>query len=201
MSLLDVLLAVLVGASLVAGFRVGLARASVGFAAAIAAILFGFWFYGVPAAWFRERLNSESAANLFGFLVVFAATIVAGSLLGQLLSKIFEWTGLSWLDRSMGAVFGLVRGALLGVALVAVLMAFTPRPVPNWISKSFLLPYAIEGADWCADLAPYAIKEAFAASLREIREIWQQQLERPGGSGRKLDWDAPKGPPPERVDQ
>jgi membrane protein required for colicin V production len=201
MSLLDVLLVVLVGTSVVAGFRAGLARASVGFVAAIAAIVFGFWFYGIPAAWFRERLDSETGANLFGFLTVFGATLVAGSLLGQLLSKIFKWTGLSWLDRILGAAFGLVRGALIGIALVAVLMAFTPKPIPNWISESYLLPYAVEASDWCAELAPHQVKEAFGASLREIRETWQEQVERAGGRRKKPEGDAPKGPPPKSVDQ
>ena len=63
MSLLDILLAIIIGASVYAGFRVGLARASVGFIAAIAGIIFGFWFYGIPAAWFRERIGSDTAAT------------------------------------------------------------------------------------------------------------------------------------------
>ena len=193
MSLLDILLAVIVGASVLAGFRAGLARASVGFAAAIAAVIFGFWFYGIPAAWFRERLDSDTAANLFGFFAVFAATLVAGGLLGQLLSKVFKWTGLSWLDRILGAGFGLVRGALVVVAFVAILMAFIPKPIPNWMTGSAMLPYALEASDWCAAVAPYEVKQAFATSLREIRQIWKEQLE---GSRRR-----PKDPPPKSVEQ
>ena len=178
MSLLDLLLAVMIGASVYSGFRVGLARASVGFFATIAGVIFGFWFYGIPADWFRERLGSETAANLFGFLTVFAATLIVGGILGQILSKIFKWTGLSWLDRILGAGFGLVRGALAAVALIAVLMAFTPKPVPNWMTGSTVLPYAIEASYWCAALAPHEVKAAFAASLTEIRDVWKQQLER-----------------------
>ena len=195
MSLLDLLLVVIVGASVFAGFRVGLARATVGVVAAIAAVVFGFWFYGIPAAWFRERVGSETAANLFGFFLVFAATLIVGGLLGQLLSKIFKWTGLSWLDRTLGACFGLVRGALVAVAFVAVLMAFTPKPMPNWMTGSALLPYAVEASDWCASVAPYEVKEAFAASLREIRQVWKEQVER----ARRPK--SPREPPPKSVDQ
>jgi len=178
MSLLDVLLAVIIAASVVAGFRAGLARASIGFITAIAAIIFGFWFYGVPAAWFRGRVGSETAANLFGFFAVVAATMIVGGLLGQLLSKIFKWTGLSWLDRFLGACFGLIRGGLVAVAFVAVLLAFTPKPIPNWMTGSALLPYAVEASRWCAAAAPYEVTEAFASSLREIRQVWKEEIER-----------------------
>lgn len=178
MSLLDLLLAVVIGASVYSGFRAGLARASVGFIATILGIVFGFWFYGIPAEWFRERVGSAMAANLFGFFAVFGVTLIVGSILGQLLSKVFKWTGLSWLDRILGAGFGFVRGVLVVVALIAVLMAFTPRPVPNWMTGSALLPYALEASDWCSKLAPYEVKQAFSASLDEIRDVWKQQVER-----------------------
>ena len=51
MSLLDLLLIAIVGGSVVSGFLAGFARAGVGFAAAVTGILFGFWFYGIPAEW------------------------------------------------------------------------------------------------------------------------------------------------------
>jgi uncharacterized membrane protein required for colicin V production len=97
----------------------------------------------------------------------------------------------------LGAGFGLVRGALAAAACVAVLMAFTPRPVPNWMTGSMLLPYALEASDWCASLAPFEVKDAFSASLGEIRDVWKQQLERARLPGKR----APKDPPPESVDQ
>ena len=130
-SLLDLLLVVIVGGSVVSGFLAGFARAGIGFLAAIAGVLFGFWFYGIPAAWIHKYVSSSTFSNLVGFLVVFLACTVLGGLIGKLLSKLFKWTGLSWLDRLMGAGFGLVRGGLAAVAFVSVLMAFTPKPVPQ----------------------------------------------------------------------
>src|SRR6185295_15757515 len=96
----------------------------------------------------------------------------------KIFSKLFKWTGLSWLDRFMGAVFGLVRGALISVALIAVLMAFTPKPPPNWMVESKLLPYAIDASGVLAGLAPNAIKDAFRESMREVRKVWYQELQK-----------------------
>lgn len=179
MNLLDVLLVIIVGTSVVAGFMGGFARVGIGFLAALCGVLAGFWFYGIPAAWFHDHIvHSETAANLLGFFAVFFAFVLVGALIGKLLSKLFKWTGLSWLDRLMGAAFGLVRGAVIGVAFVAVLMAFTPKPVPNWMVDSRLLPYAIDAGDAFSIFAPNAIKEGFAQTMSEIRKLWDEQLKK-----------------------
>jgi membrane protein required for colicin V production len=175
-SLLDLIVLLIVGASVVGGFIAGFARGGIGFLAAVFGVLCGFWFYGIPAAAVHKYIHSVTASNLIGFLVVFFGLIFVGALIGKLLSKLFKWTGLSWLDRLMGAMFGLVRGALVAVAFIAVLLAFTPKPTPNWMVNSTVLPYAIDASNTLAALAPTAIKEAFRESMRDIRKIWDEQL-------------------------
>ena len=176
MSLLDLIVLVFIAASVVGGFVAGFARSGIGFLAAVFGVLCGFWFYGIPAATVHKYVHSVTASNLIGFFVVFFGLIFVGALIGKLLSKLFKWTGLSWLDRLMGAAFGLVRGALAAVAFIAVLLAFTPKPTPNWMVNSTVLPYAIDASNMLAALAPNVIKEAFRDSVREIRKIWDEQL-------------------------
>jgi uncharacterized membrane protein required for colicin V production len=91
---------------------------------------------------------------------------------------VFKWTGLSWIDRILGGAFGLVRGSLVAAAFVAILLAFNPRPTPNWMVGSAVLPYAVGVADLASGLAPRAIKDAFAKSLGEVREAWADQVEK-----------------------
>jgi len=175
-SLLDLIVLVFVAASVVGGFVAGFARSGIGFLAAIFGVLCGFWFYGVPAAAIRKYIHSATASNLIGFFVVYLCVVLAGALIGKLLAKLLKWSGLSWLDRLMGAMFGLVRGALVAVAFIAVLLAFTPKPTPNWMVNSTVLPYAIDASNTLAALAPNTIKDAFRESVREIRKIWDEQL-------------------------
>jgi membrane protein required for colicin V production len=177
-NLLDILLVVIVGCSVVAGFMAGFARVGIGFIAAVCGVLFGFWFYGVPAEWFHHYIKYEALSNLLGFFVVLFGFTIAGALLGKLLSSLFKWTGLSWLDRLLGGAFGLVRGGLIAVAFVAVLLAFTPKPLPNWMVESKTLPYAIEASNLWAQLAPRAIKQAFEEGMRDIRKAWEEQLKK-----------------------
>ncbi len=178
LNLLDLLLVIVVGASVAAGYIAGFARVGVGFIAAVTGLLCGFWFYGIPAAWVHQYLKSAAASNLLGFFIVFTGFLSAGALLGKLLAKLFRWTGLSWLDRLMGGAFGLVRGSLIAVAFVSVLLAFTPRPLPAWMVDSRTLPYAIDASNLCASLAPKALKEAFREGLDDIRKAWDEQLKK-----------------------
>jgi membrane protein required for colicin V production len=175
-SLLDLLVAIIIGASVAAGFVAGFARVGIGFAATILGVVFGFWFYGIPAGWVHRYLKSTTASNLIGFLLVFWMFLVAGALLAKLCSKFFKWTGLSWLDRLLGGAFGLVRGAVIAVAIIAVLLAFTPKPMPNWMVQSQVLPYAMEASSAISALAPNAIKNAFRDSMYELRRLWDEQL-------------------------
>lgn len=196
MSLLDLLLMVIIGGSVVFGFLAGFARAGVGFLAAVTGVLFGFWFYGIPAEWIRKYVSSSTFSNLAGFLVVFFACALVGGLIGKLLSKLFKWTGLSWLDRIMGAGFGLVRGGLAAVAFVAVLMAFTPKPVPNWMTGSLLLPYAIDASNIIASLAPRALKNSVRETISEVRQAWDDEVRKS-----KKPKSPPPKDPPKAIDQ
>jgi membrane protein required for colicin V production len=196
--LLDLLLIAIVGGSVVFGFLAGFARAGVSFLAAIAGVLFGFWFYGIPADFIHRYVGSQTLSNIAGFLVVFFICVLIGALIGKLLAKLLKWTGLSWLDRMMGAGFGLVRGAVAAVAFVSILLAFTPKPMPNWMTGSFLLPYAIDASNMAASLAPRALKNSVRQSVEEIHQAWEDQVHKSQRREKKAE---PKSPPPKPLNQ
>jgi len=174
---LDLALALILLSSMAAGFTGGFARVGVGFGAAVAGLLLGLWFYGIPGAWINSYFHSEAASNLLGFLFILAFFIALGSAVGFALARLFKWTGLSFLDHLLGAGFGLIRGSLVAIVLVSVLLAFSPRPMPNWIVHSRLLPYVSGAADLVATLAPNSIQQAYRDTLEEIRNLWEEELQ------------------------
>lgn len=198
MSLLDLLLVIIVGGSVVSGFLAGFARAGVSFLAAIAGVLFGFWFYGIPADFIHRYVGSQTLSNIAGFLFVFFVCVLAGALIGKALARLLKWTGLSWLDRMMGAGFGLVRGVVAAVAFVSILLAFTPKPVPNWMTGSLFLPYAIDASNIVATLAPRALKNAVRETVNEVHQAWEDQVRKSQRRDKKAE---PKSPPPKPLNQ
>jgi len=201
LSLLDLLLIVIIGGSVVFGFLAGFARAGVSFLAAIAGVLFGFWFYGIPADFIHRYVGSQTFSNIFGFLVVFFVCVLMGALIGKLLAKLLKWTGLSWLDRMMGAGFGLVRGVVAAVAFVSILLAFTPRPIPNWMTGSLLLPYAIDASNMVATLAPRALKNSVRETVSEMHQLWEDQVRKSRRDPKREKTAEPKSPPPKPLNQ
>ena len=69
----------------------------------------------LPAA-----IPGQSVRILAAFLILFLAALLVTSLLAIAISLLFKQIGLSWIDRMLGALFGLARGALIAVVLVLV---------------------------------------------------------------------------------
>jgi membrane protein required for colicin V production len=172
LNLLDYLLIIIVGYSVVTGFMAGFTRVGIGFGATLLGVLFGFWFYRLPGAFLQDYLRSETAANLLGFFIVFSAFILAGGLFAKVLSAAFKWVGLSWLDRLLGAGAGFVRGLVLAIAIVTVITAFAPNPPPQFIVNSRIMPYTTAAGGVFAAMAPRQLKESYRVSVAKLHSIW-----------------------------
>ncbi|BDC51765.1 hypothetical protein F183_A40800 [Bryobacterales bacterium F-183] len=166
MTSLDWVLAAVLAASTIAGLMSGFARVVVGLAAGIFAVLLGFWFYRMPAAWFAEYFESKAASSVLGFLVIFLTILILGGLLGRLMSAVFKWAGLSWLDRLLGGALGFARGFVAVAGMVAVLTAFAPTPAPQWMAKSEIMPYALGFSKVLAVVAPRDLRDRFDQNFK-----------------------------------
>lgn len=175
---LDFVLIAVVAASLAEGVAKGFARVGVGLVAAVFGVLFGIWFYGTVGYFLLPYVSSKAIANFIGFLVVFVIFLIAGALLGKLLALLFKWAGLTWVDRSLGAVFGFVRGLVIGVALVLVLVAFSPKPPSQAVVKSHFAPYLIGVSYVCAEIAPKELKDGFLASYEKVKVLWAEAMKK-----------------------
>ena len=85
---------------------------------------------------------SEVVRYAAGFALVFVAAVFAGMLLTWLVSKLFQATGLRPADRALGAVFGLMRGLVVLMAVV-VLVSMTPLRSQTWWTGSITGPWVM----------------------------------------------------------
>lgn len=78
------------------------------------------------------------------FALTFIATLLAWALLAKLVRMAVQATPLTFVDRLLGAVFGLLRGSVVLLA-VATVVAFTPAVrSPAWVGS--------QGASWLGSL-------------------------------------------------
>ena len=176
----DIALILIILWSVAVGVRAGLAKVTVGFFATIAAFLIGFWFYPLVAVKLAPWITDKTLANFFGFIILFVGIMLVGGLVAAVLSKLFEWVGLSWFNRTLGGAAGFVRGVLITAVMVDVLVAFAPSPTPEMLQRSVVVPYVSSVAGWLVDLAPYSLKSAFDEEIENLKRYWQ--TEPPKGS-------------------
>lgn len=171
MTWFDAILLLILFVSAVSGLRAGLARVVVGLCATIAGFIIGFWCYGIVAAELMPLVRTETAADILGFFIIFIGVIIAGAIFGALLSKLFQWIGLSWFNHLLGGVAGVIRGALIIAVLVDIAVAFSPSPTPGFISDSRVLPYTAELSSWVVQLAPRGLRDAFIQQMENLRRF------------------------------
>jgi membrane protein required for colicin V production len=175
---LDLVLLLVIGLSVVAGFAKGFARSSIGLASVVLGLLAGLWFYGAAGAVFLPYVSSRGIASFIGFFLIFLAFVIAGSLIAGLVGRFLKWAGLSWLDRVAGGAFGFVRGLVVSVALVLALMAFAVTPPPKAVVESRVAPYVVDAARILALIAPRELKDGVQASYERVKKIWSEALDK-----------------------
>ena len=168
----DIVLALILLGSAAAGLRSGLARVVIGLVATVVGFLAGFWCYGLIAVKLMPWVKVPIVANVLGFFVIFAAVAILGSLIGAVLARLFKWIGLSWFDHLLGGVAGVVRGALVIAALVDMIVAFAPSPMPDVLARSRVLPYADSVAGWLVEMAPRELKDAYEQQMQNLKRYW-----------------------------
>ena len=113
--------------------------------------------YVIPVA--RELTTIQPLADIGAGTVIFLAVLVVLTILARLLVRRIRRMGLGALDRSLGLLFGLFRGAvLIAIAWVVVAWTFQEEKYPDWITEARTLPLVQHGALALYDLVPEHLK-------------------------------------------
>lgn len=71
--------------------------------------------------------------------IVFIVVFIVGLFVNMMAGGLVKTTGLGFLDRILGVVFGAGRGLMLAVAIILVI-GLTPYHQAAWVKNSVLLP-------------------------------------------------------------
>jgi len=167
MNPLDWLLALLLAYSVLRAAWRGLFQEAFALGGIVLGFLFACWFYRDAAVKLAGLINTPQLAQLAGFLLVLAATMVTATLLGKVLRSTASAVGLGFADRLLGALFGLLRGGVLGVSLLLAATAFLPAA--PWIQTSFLAPYFLRAAHAVSFVMPSDLKRRLLDGLETIK--------------------------------
>ena len=117
-----------------------------------------FNFAGPLSPFLSEYISTESIRLIAAFTSLFIITLILGALVNHVISAIVEKTGLSGTDRSLGVIFGLLRGVTI-VTLLVLLAGTTPIPNDTWWQNAVLIEYFEKIAVWVQQFLPDRLTE------------------------------------------
>ena len=131
----------------------------VGWIGAIAATFYGFPF-AQPYA--RQFIDTEILADLTSGTLIFLFALVVLSTVTRSISSKVKDSALNALDRALGFLFGLVRGALIVVvAYIGLEILVLQKDYPDWVRSARTMQLIGPAADLLLESLPkdYAIKQ------------------------------------------
>lgn len=132
MALVDWILLGILGLSLLLGAWRGLVYEVLSVFVWVAAFVLAQWFAPDVAAKLPMAGSAQSLRYAAGFVVVFIGSAFVAGVLVQLVKKLVAAVGLRPVDRTLGAVFGLMRGAILLLAIAVVVNMTALRSQSDW---------------------------------------------------------------------
>ncbi len=121
----------------------------------VGAIFATVFFYPAVKPYARDMIPVELAADIATGVVVFILTLVILSLATRAVSTRVKDSALNVLDRSLGFLFGLVRGAvIICVAYLGFELIVPHDEQPTWITSAKSMPLIQRGTRELYKLIP-----------------------------------------------
>ena len=147
-SAIDICVAVIFAISALLAFSRGAVRETLGIGSWIGAAIatvYGFQYVrSIASNLIDHKLIADAATGI----VIFVLALITCTIIAQFLAGRIQRSRMGALDRTLGIVFGLFRGAILVcLAYMLFIWAVEKDDRPDWVDQALTMPYIIHGAD------------------------------------------------------
>jgi len=150
MNWLDIVLILIFAVFAFLGFKRGLIRAVLILVGLILGVFLAGRFYLAFSGWLP--IANVTAARVLAFILIFVAVVAVACVVAFLLRKTISAIMLGWADRLLGAVFGLVAGAVICGALLALFAHFLD--IEGTVSQSWIASILLDRVPLLLALLP-----------------------------------------------
>ena len=147
----DWVLVAIIGVSSLISVKRGFVKEAISLAIWALAFFIAVAFDDRLAVLLQGVVESASLRFMISFVVLFAATLVVGSMVNYLLGELVRMTGLSGTDRLFGMAFGLARGIIVVMTILILLPTVFPVRQDEWWQQSLLIPHFLLMEQWCRE--------------------------------------------------
>jgi membrane protein required for colicin V production len=167
MNWLDIVLITIMILTAIVGIFKGFVKQVIGLVAVIAGLVLASLYYEATAGVFETFVKNRLLSNFLGFLLIFVVVLIAGAILGHLITKAMKGP-LAFANRLFGAVFGFLKAVLICGIIVFALVSFEiAKPA---LENSVLAPACLGVTRAVINLIPQDLRAKFNSSYKEIRE-------------------------------
>jgi membrane protein required for colicin V production len=173
MNSLDYFVLIIIIASTAFGAMKGILKGLLSLGSTILGLFAAVYGYPYAALIFKPFVETERAASLLGFIVVFLLFIIGGSFLSYKLRRAIKRARLDWLDTALGATFGFMRGWLVCSVFYLALTAFPIKL--ETVQKAAFAPLLLEGTRVIAYITSGEFRARFLEGYRVVTGIWDER--------------------------
>lgn len=127
MTAFDYAVLAIIGLSVLFSIMHGLVREVLALAAWLVAFVVARMWAGNAVPYVPSAVTDPTLRTVIAFVVVFLVALIAMGFLTRAVSALVRASGLGFVDRGLGAVFGFARGVLI-VTIVVLIAGMTPLP-------------------------------------------------------------------------
>lgn len=181
-NMIDFTIIAIVGISILIGFLRGVTRETLGIVGWVGA--FAVVFYGLPLfrPLGRHYIHNPMIADAVVAGVLFILSLGVFILISRLISSSVKGSMFGGLDRSLGLLFGFVRGVLvICLAYLAMNFFYPTDEIPPSIMHARLIPWVAQGANELKllipnDYLPKDLKETIKISPLDAKDLIENSL-------------------------
>ncbi len=167
MNWLDILLVTIMVLTAIVGIFKGFVKQVIGLVAVVAGLVLACFYYERTAAIFETFIHNRLLSNFLGFLLLFVLVLIAGAVIGHLLTKAMKGP-LAFANRLFGALFGFVKAVLICGIIVFALVSFeVAKPA---LETSVVAPACLGVTRAVINMIPQDLRAKFNSSYKRIRE-------------------------------
>lgn len=178
MNILDFILLTILAAALIRGLVRGMIRQVAGLLGLLAGFVVAGHLYLQMLPVLRRHFPSAPYLEVLSYVFTYGATWLAVVFLGYLFVKLSRAMLMAWADRLLGGAFGLFKGMVAAVVLVAVLTLFLPSK--SHVLRDSLLSVHIQKVGYyLVQLTPKELRDRYQKSHEMLlNQLKQEEITR-----------------------
>jgi membrane protein required for colicin V production len=207
MNTLDIIVLAIIGLSGLFAFARGFVREAFSIGAWVASAFIALAAFPYARPIMRGLIANPTVADTVAGVTIFLVSLIVLTLIAGGIAYRVKGSSLSALDRTLGFVFGLVRGAVIAcLAYLALGWALPEQDWPDWAKTARTRPFLANGADALRSMVPGETLGRGAAAASEAQRVLDQARDAErvmralavpsGGGSSEPKTTAPTSPPP-----